>query len=117
MRSLISLMRLIFPPPRWVRSGVPTQPQDATARGLDRQVRLAWDPPATTGGAAITDYVVRYRLQGTTAWVRFQDGVSVALLCQVTGLQNRVAYEFQVAAKNPRGFGVWSPVLEATPGA
>ena len=100
-----------------MRVGVPARPGDLAGTAGDHQVLLAWDAPTATGGAAITDYVIRYRPRGAAAWIRFHDGVSAALHGQVTGLENGVVYEFQVAARNSRGPGLWSRVLQSTPRA
>ena len=98
-----------------VRAGVPTRPRDLVATAGTGEVQLTWLVPATASGADITDYVIRYRGEGATTWVTISDGKSVDPHAHVTGLANGATYQFIVAAKNARGVGVWSRVVEAEP--
>lgn len=83
----------------------------------DSQVKVYWSTPATTGGFAISDYVVQYRTtSGPGAWQTFSDGVSTATEATVTGLTNGTSYDFQVAAVNSHGTGSYSSAVTATPG-
>jgi parallel beta-helix repeat protein len=91
-----------------IRTGVPTRPHTVVRAALIREVQLSWQAPASTSGAAITDYVIQYRRKGTAAWVTFADGRSTSRHTHVTGLTDSVAYEFRIAARNARGVGVWS---------
>ncbi|MBU1227297.1 MAG: DUF333 domain-containing protein [Actinobacteria bacterium] len=93
----------------------PGRPLDLTATPGSRQVTLAWNPPASTGSAPITDYQTRYRETGTTAWHLFADGVSTDTTMTVTGLTNRTSYQFAVRARSAAGAGAWSDKARATP--
>jgi hypothetical protein len=61
--------------------------------------------------------VIQYRRKGNTTWATFADGVSTSRHAHVTRLTNGVSYEFRVAARNFRGVGVYSTVVEAQPTA
>jgi hypothetical protein len=92
---------------------VPSGPLNLQTVPGDRSVRLTWQPPASTGGAPITDYEIRRRAMGTTRWITVVDGVSTARSTTVGGLTNGQTYEFTIAARNRIGLGsfdtyVWS---------
>jgi subtilisin family serine protease len=97
------------------RVGVPTAPTTSTAAPGRRQATISWQAPASNNGASVTDYVIQYRRSGTSAWVTFADGRSTTKHAHVTRLANGTLYEFRVAAKNSRGTGPWSTVVQATP--
>jgi hypothetical protein len=72
----------------------------------DTAVTLNWSAPASDGGAAISDYVVEYRVNvAGSLWTTFTDGVSAANSATVTGLTNGTAYVFRVTAVNAVGAG------------
>jgi hypothetical protein len=107
---------LVEATPRWM----PAAPESvaaavAPASGVGSgQVQLTWTAPASTGGAAIGDYVIEWSLDSTT-WTTVADGVSAATGFTVGGLSNATTYSFRVAAVNAAGTGAWSDVVEATP--
>jgi hypothetical protein len=73
-------------------------------------VALAWAAPASVNIGAVTDYIVQYRLQGSSTWITFRDGTSTARKATVTGLIKGRIYEFRIAAKNKAGTGTWSSI-------
>ena len=80
---------------------------------------LTWTAPASNGGSAVTDYVVQYRVIGSSTWLTFADGTSTAASATVTGLTDATDYEYQVAATNGAGTGSYSTSLSVyywTPG-
>ena len=79
------------------------------------QVDLTWTAPTSTGGSAITDYIVQYRVTGAGSWLTFPDGTSSTTTATVTGLTNGAGYDFQVAAVNAAGTGSYSSTTSATP--
>lgn len=107
-------------------STVSATPSTATAPGQvtaliptpgNTQVALTWTAPST-GGSAITDYVVQYRTTaGPGAWNTFSDGTSTATAATVTGLTNGTSYDFQVAAVNAIGQGTYSSPATSSPTA
>ena len=95
-------------------AGSPTSVSGTPAVG---QVNLSWTAPASTGGSAITDYVIQYSTNGGTSWTPFSDGTSTATTATVTGLTNGTAYGFRVAAVNSAGTGLFSAAsASVTPG-
>jgi hypothetical protein len=104
--------------PRW-KPGAPGGLQAAVAptAGIgSRQVKLAWNAPASTGGAKVTDYVIQRSTNGAT-WTTVRDGVSTTRSYLVARLTNGTQYRFRVAAHNVVGQGSWSTVVRATPHA
>lgn len=94
---------------------VPGAPTVLTATRGDREVVLTWTAPASTGGSAITDYVVQFKLTSAGTWSTFADGTSATTGTTVTGLTNGSAYSFQVSAVNVAGTGTASGSASATP--
>ncbi len=86
--------------PRTVSSAVPSV---STTVG-NGQIGLTWTLPVSTGGSAITDYLVEYSSDGTN-WTTFTDGVSTTRSTTVTGLTNGTPYAFRVSAINAAGTG------------
>ena len=89
--------------PRSLRVGSKT----ATSR------KLRWKAPARLNGGTITDYVIQYRIGGTSEWSTFTDGISTSRKVKVTGLTKGVKYQFQVAARAAGGDSPYSVVTQA----
>jgi chitodextrinase len=92
----------------------PAAPAQIKAQPGAGQARLTWSPPASDGGATISDYVIQ-RSQNRTTWNTVRDGVSTARSHTVTGLSNGTRYWFRIAARNTAGLGAWSPLVAVTP--
>ena len=69
------------------------------------QVKLIWTAPASTGGSAITDYVIQRSGDGNS-WTTIADGTSPATGFTVDGLTNGTRFFFRVAAVNVIGTGL-----------
>ena len=99
----------------------PGAPTALAGTAGNTQVALTWTAPASTGGSAITDYVVQYKVNGAASFSTFADGTSTATSATVTGLSNNTTYVFQVAAVNAAGTGTYSATVnvttDTTPGA
>jgi hypothetical protein len=89
----------------------PTAPRTLVATAKTRSVSLAWVVPVKANASAVTDYIVQYRLQGSSTWITFRDGTSTSRRATVTGLIKGRVYEFRIAAKNRSGTGTWSVVV------
>ena len=86
---------------------VPSAPAVTKAIPGNGSATVTWTAPASTGGAAITGYVVTPYISGAAqAQVVFN---STAKTQTVTGLTNGTTYTFRVAAKNAVGTGAESP--------
>ncbi|MGR3913654.1 MAG: fibronectin type III domain-containing protein [Gammaproteobacteria bacterium] len=100
------------------RPGMPRAP--AVVRGSEK-LDLTWRAPQHTGGAAISDYKVRWKAAGAGAWSNpaGADGESAGAddtAYGITGLTNGATYEAQVAAENSSGIGAWTASQTARPG-
>lgn len=88
--------------------GVPTS-LAGTANAL-QTVNLSWVAPTSTGGSAITGYVVRYSKDNT-----FSTGVLTAsgttLTAKIIALDSSSTYYFQVAAKTAAGTGAYTNAI------
>jgi hypothetical protein len=87
---------------------LPSVPGSLGAVRGNTAATLTWATPASDGHAPISDYVIQYRRATTQAWSTFQHVSSAATTTVVTGLANRQAYVFRVAAVNALGQGSWS---------
>ena len=82
---------------------VPSAPTSVVAASRNTRLSVTWTAPASTGGSAITDYLVKYSSNNGATWTNFNDGVSTATSCIVLGLTNGTAYVIKVVAKNAVG--------------
>ena len=100
-----------------VNADVPGPVRSLRAAARNFEVALYWHTPARAGLTAITHYEFRYaRGSGVptgAAWVRVHDTAGNGRA--VDGLENGVAYTFEVRAVNATGAGALAQV-RATPG-
>ena len=96
---------------------VPGAPAGLTGTSASGAVSLSWAPPMTTGGVAITNYLVEYRPTGTTPWSTFAHPVSTVTNASVGGLTNGTSYDFRVSAINAVGTGLPTSTISVSPGA
>ncbi|MBU6276079.1 MAG: fibronectin type III domain-containing protein, partial [Planctomycetes bacterium] len=90
---------------------VPTAPSGVTGTGRAGSVSLRWNAPADNGGAAITDYVIQYRVNlAGNDWVTVVRAPSTALTAVVSGFTVRTGHLFRVAAVNSKGQSAWSEI-------
>ena len=99
-----------------VAANAPGSPTSLTATPGDGQVGLTWVAPQPVTGAPVTDYIVQYRLTGTSAWTSVDEG-STATTATITGLTDNTSYDFTVTAVNSAGPGPPSAVTTSTPTA
>lgn len=93
-------------------ASAPDAVSDLTTAVNGSDVGLIWTAPAANGDA-ITDYVVRQRLAGTSAWSIVADGVTTATGATVPGLADG-DHEFSVLAVNNTGTSAISNVASAS---
>ncbi|NDH65109.1 MAG: hypothetical protein EBY26_01750, partial [Microbacteriaceae bacterium] len=93
--------------------GTPTAPNVSLVAGVS-QTTVSWTG-ATGNGSAITDYIIRYRANGSNVWRTAVDGLGINSSFVVTGLVNGTVYDFQVAAVNAVGTGTFSQTVQAAP--
>ena len=71
----------------------------------DSKVDLTWTAPVSTGGSAITDYIIESSSNSGGTWSTVAEGVSTVPAATVTGLTNGVSYVFRVTARTSFGLG------------
>lgn len=75
---------------------------------LTNSAELAWalvDP----GGFTVNDYHINYRIQGTSTWLPYTDGVTIATSADVTSLNPSTSYEFRVRVQyDSSNYSGWS---------
>jgi subtilisin family serine protease len=99
---------------------IPGAPTGLVAVPGSLRATLVWATPADTGNTPITDYLVQYRLTGSSTWRTFADGTSTAAGAVVSGLTNGSTYAFRVCARNAVGLGACSSeasIIVGTPTA
>ena len=86
-----------------ILSTVPGKPTSVVAVRGNASLAVTWTPPATSGGSAITNYLVKYSSNSGSTWTTFVRPASTATSCTVTGLTNGTPYVFKVIARNAVG--------------
>ncbi len=93
----------------------PDAPMGLTPAIGDGSVTLTWTAPASDGGAAISDYVIEYKVSNDSTWTVVNDGVRTIPSASITSLINSTAYDFRVAAKNSVGTSAFTSSVSETP--
>ena len=102
-------------------STTPGKPAKPTLTAGNKQIAASWSAPSSDGGAAITDYDVRYCDHSDDCtdddnWTEWDSGTtSTTTSATVTGLTNGTTYQVQVRAGNVAGDGAWSDSSNAKP--
>ncbi|MGR3912953.1 MAG: fibronectin type III domain-containing protein, partial [Gammaproteobacteria bacterium] len=92
----------------------PGAPTGITAQGGEGFIALAWSAPADDGGAAISEYVVRWSAGANSMdWQTPQSTGAPALSYTLRNLRSATTYSAQVAARNSGGLGVYSASAQA----
>ncbi len=95
--------------------GVTSEPRNLKVTGKTSVTRtLQWSVPGSLNGGSITDYIIQYRVGGTSGWSTFTDGISASRKVKVTGLTKNVKYQFQVAASTSGGDSPYSTATKAS---
>jgi Fibronectin type III domain len=93
---------------------VPGSPTSVVAVRGNASLAVTWTAPANTGGAAITDYLVKYSSNNGSTWTRWgKTTVIAATSCTVTGLTNGTRYVIKVIARN--AVGISPPSANSAP--
>jgi uncharacterized repeat protein (TIGR02543 family) len=91
----------------------PTAPTVSLTPGAG-QITVSWSG-ASGNGAAITDYIIHYRANGSNVWKTANDGVGVNSSFTQSGLINGTLYQFEVSGVSAIGTGTFSEIVSATP--
>jgi titin len=84
-------------------------------------VILYWTPPLHQGFLTITSYTIQYRTSTSVYgpagnWQTFSSSIANNLTTYtVTGLTSNVFYDFQIAASNIVGMGIYSNIMSEVP--
>jgi len=101
----------------WVNvNGVPGAPTISSFTAGNGEATVVFTAPSTTGGSAITDYVVEYKATSDSSWTTLSHDVSASTLSYtITGLTNGTSYDVRVSAVNSYvGQGAASSIASAT---
>jgi len=83
---------------------VPGAPTSVKAFSVGNEsLYVKWIAPTSTGGSAITDYLVKYSSNGGSTWTNFVHSASIVPSLTVTGMTNGTSYVIKVIAKNKVG--------------
>jgi ELWxxDGT repeat protein len=93
----------------------PAAPTSLVGTPGNGRVSLKWKAPKSSGGSAITDYVIQYKTALATSWTTYQDGTSTATSATVERLKNGTKYVFRVSAKNAAGMSAFSAIVSVKP--
>ena len=97
--------------------GTPEAPTGLTLESGNQRFVARWTAPANTGGYAISDYDIQYRVDKTATWSDWQAStVSAAANATITGLINGTDYQVRVRAVNSAGDGPWLEPVTDTAG-
>jgi titin len=77
-------------------------------------VPLTWTAPLTLNGGILTDYVVQYRVTGTSSWLTFAHPAKATTGATVTGLVRSRSYQFRVAAHTAQGNSPYTAYVSKT---
>jgi len=91
----------------------PSQVTGVVATPGNGQVTLNWTAP-NNGGSPLTNYMIQYKLTGTTAILSTTIIPADLTTKTITGLTNGVSYDFQVRAFGSSA-GSWSSVVSQAP--
>lgn len=99
-------------------ANLPGRPGGLRFVALDAtSITLAWNPPLTTGGAAITDYRIEVSRNGGVSWQLAATTAATSTQYTHTGLEPATPYHYRVAAINRAGIGPFSAPNGATTAA
>lgn len=94
--------------------GLPGRVLNLTVLASDGEVTLTWSPPDTDGGSQITKYKV-FCGEGDAGSITYLTQIGNVTTFTHTGLENGVAYFYQVTAVNAAGEGQVSLRVSAMP--
>ena len=88
-------------------------PQSLSAVPGNAQVSLSWSTPSSTGGSAITGYLINDKLAASSTYALATTTAATSTV--IAGLTNGQLYDFEALAQNGVGTSTPSNVATATP--
>ena len=95
---------------------VPGAPTGLSLQPGDGKLAASWNPPSSTGGAAISRYEWQHKETSAASWPSTDTDVT-GTTADITGLTNDTGYDVRVRAVNSAGASAWSTVAMGTPAA
>lgn len=89
-------------------AALPSAPTLGTLTPGANSIAVSWTAPSSTGGFAITDYIIEYSSNGGSTWSVFSHSASNATSRTITGLTNGTTYLVRVSAVTSIGTGAAS---------
>jgi titin len=93
----------------------PSAPRSVAAKPGNALVRISWQAPSSTGGAAVDRYAVQRTTSPTGSWATVARTAAGIHAWTNTGLVNGRRYYFRVRAHNAVGWGPASTAVSAVP--
>jgi hypothetical protein len=92
---------------------VPGAPSGVGLTPQNQAISASWSAP--TSAAAVTDYVIEYKLSSDSSWTTLADGVSTSTSTTISGLTNGSSYDVRISAVSALGTGANSTPTSTTP--
>ena len=99
----------------WCDPVVASAPISLSGTASSGQASLTWSSGVSHNEPPVTDFLIQYRVNGTSLWNAFAHAASTSGAINVTGLSNGLTYDFQVAAINLIGVSPFSNVTDVRP--
>jgi fibronectin type 3 domain-containing protein len=93
-----------------------TPPQSLVTASGNNQVGLSWSAPASSGGSAISQYLIYDRFTGSSTFALYATTTASQTTSTVTSLTNGQSYDFEIIAQNTFGTSTPSNIAFSTPG-
>jgi hypothetical protein len=77
--------------------------ENLASESANERLEISFDTPLSTGGATVTGYRYRYRIQGGETWTAWESATATPI--EINNLTNRRTYDVEVVAVNEAGNG------------
>lgn len=94
----------------------PSSPRNLSGNSGLGYVELSWTSPSSSGGSAITDYLIEYKRSASSTWNIFPHTSSTSTSITIESLSDDTSYDFRVSAINSIGTSEPSSTIVSIPG-